>query len=233
MKAPGVFILIAMAIMQECLIGQNASDIGLNKKMTSFDAYKAAINDTLPRLEPLFQSYKDALTQGDQVQQKSILHQIVLRNTLENWRWQFYQYGQENQDKLSDRERAAWQIVNQIFSGQTVPPEPEDMLKMPPEKIYESIVQEKKAFDEVMAQFEQSTHKRSNSVSLFASELETETTSTTPVPSANKMNQQPKSAASPMPAETQSSPGFPIVPVAIVGAVIVGIVLYLLRRKST
>jgi hypothetical protein len=50
--------------------------------------------------------------------------------------------------------------------------------------------------------------------------------------------QQPKSTAqatpSPTAAETMSAPsGFPIVPVAILAALIVGIVLYLLRRKST
>ncbi len=60
---------------------------------------------------------------------------------------------------------------------------------------------------------------------------------TTPVPAAATPVQQPKSTApatpSPTVAETKSSPGFPIVPVAIVGAVIVGIVLYLLRHKST
>jgi hypothetical protein len=57
---------------------------------------------------------------------------------------------------------------------------------------------------------------------------------TTPVPAAATPVQQPKSTATPSPtAETSSSRGFPIVPVAIVVAVIVGIVLYLLRRKST
>lgn len=59
---------------------------------------------------------------------------------------------------------------------------------------------------------------------------------TTPVPPTTTPVQQPQSTApatpSPTAAQTQSSRGFPIVPLAIGGAVIVGIVLYLLRRKS-
>jgi len=58
---------------------------------------------------------------------------------------------------------------------------------------------------------------------------------TTSVPPTAMPVQQPKSAASPSPAaaEPKSSPGFPVLPVAIVAAVLVGVVLYLLRRKST
>lgn len=61
---------------------------------------------------------------------------------------------------------------------------------------------------------------------------------TTPVPPTTTPVQQPESTApaTPSPTATETKPapsGFPIVPVAIVGAVIVGIVLFLLRRKST
>lgn len=63
------------------------------------------------------------------------------------------------------------------------------------------------------------------------------TAQTTLVPTTITPVQQSKSTTpatpSPMVAQTQSSPDFPILPVAIAGAVIMGIVLYLLRRKST
>lgn len=60
----------------------------------------------------------------------------------------------------------------------------------------------------------------------------------TPIPPATTTAQQPNfplpATPSPTADETKSTPsGFPIVPVAIVGALILGIVLYLLRRKST
>jgi hypothetical protein len=55
----------------------------------------------------------------------------------------------------------------------------------------------------------------------------------TPVPPAATPVQQPKSAASPAAAAKSAPSGFPLVPVAILAAVIAGIVLYLLRRKST
>lgn len=62
----------------------------------------------------------------------------------------------------------------------------------------------------------------------------------TPAPSNPVPTQQPKSTAvaTPMPSptaeETMPAPsGFPIVPVAVLAAVILGIVLYLLRRRST
>lgn len=56
---------------------------------------------------------------------------------------------------------------------------------------------------------------------------------TTPVPPATTPVQQVKSAASATPAaETKSSSGFPIVPVGTIGAVLVGIIFYLLRRKT-
>lgn len=58
----------------------------------------------------------------------------------------------------------------------------------------------------------------------------------TPIPKATKTVQQPKSTAPATPAptvgETKSSRGFPIVPMAIVGMVIVGIIILILRRKS-
>jgi hypothetical protein len=44
---------------------------------------------------------------------------------------------------------------------------------------------------------------------------------------------QPKASPTPAAVETESSSSFPILPVAIVGAVILGIVIYVLRRKST
>lgn len=59
------------------------------------------------------------------------------------------------------------------------------------------------------------------------------TATSTPVPPAATPTQKHALLPSPPPAETHSSSGFPIVPVAIISAVIVGIVLYLLRRKST
>lgn len=43
---------------------------------------------------------------------------------------------------------------------------------------------------------------------------------------------QPKTSPTPATVETESSSSFPILPVAIVGAVILGIVIYVLRRKS-
>lgn len=60
----------------------------------------------------------------------------------------------------------------------------------------------------------------------------------TPVPTvpalASVKQSSPQPTASPTPtAEIKSSPGFPFVPVAIVAAVIVGIVMLILRRKST
>jgi len=61
-----------------------------------------------------------------------------------------------------------------------------------------------------------------------------ETTPTPKPPPAPVEKQTPKPAATPRPTEkTKPAPsGFPIVPVTIVGALVVGIVLYLLRRKS-
>ena len=61
--------------------------------------------------------------------------------------------------------------------------------------------------------------------------------STTATQSLSILTQQPQSTApatpSPKKTETKSAPsGFPVLPVAIIGVVIVGIVLYLLRRKS-
>jgi hypothetical protein len=57
---------------------------------------------------------------------------------------------------------------------------------------------------------------------------------TTSAPSSTTLDQRPKSASSPtLSAATKPSPDFPTVPVAIVAAVIVGIVLFILRRKST
>jgi hypothetical protein len=67
----------------------------------------------------------------------------------------------------------------------------------------------------------------------------TTTEQSTPVPTplspAPVEKQAPKpEASSTLAVETKSAPsGFPIVPVAIVGAVIVGIVVFLLRRKSS
>lgn len=60
-------------------------------------------------------------------------------------------------------------------------------------------------------------------------------TQTPPIPPVGTSDQKPKSAAAPTPAaEAKSAPsGFPFVPMAIVGAVILGIVLYLRRRKSS
>lgn len=64
--------------------------------------------------------------------------------------------------------------------------------------------------------------------------MSTVITQAAPMPPAATPVQQLKSAASPTPAPEPkpASPGFPVVPVAIVVAVVVGIVLYLLRRKS-
>lgn len=62
------------------------------------------------------------------------------------------------------------------------------------------------------------------------------TTATPSRPAETTLVQHPQSAASPSLTATQTKsalPDFPIVPVAIVGTVIVGIVFYLLRRKST
>lgn len=73
-------------------------------------------------------------------------------------------------------------------------------------------------------------------VSLVDSSLPTASATATPVPPVATSVQQPESAppATPLPtvAETQSSRGFPIVPVAIIGVVIVGIAIFVLRRKS-
>lgn len=71
------------------------------------------------------------------------------------------------------------------------------------------------------------------SSSVQAKEIKPAAQSTPAQPTATPI--QSKSQASPTPTtETNSAPaGFPIVPAAIVGAVIVGIVLYLVRRKST
>ena len=57
----------------------------------------------------------------------------------------------------------------------------------------------------------------------------------TPMPPMETLFQQPKSEATPsikIEVETPSSSSFPILPVAILAAVIVGIVLYIFRRKS-
>jgi hypothetical protein len=57
----------------------------------------------------------------------------------------------------------------------------------------------------------------------------------TPMPPMETLVQQPKSEATPsikIEVETPSSSSFPILPVAILAAVIVGIVIYILRRKS-
>lgn len=65
--------------------------------------------------------------------------------------------------------------------------------------------------------------------------LQPETPPPTEEPTSSTPMQQPKSTASSSPtAETKLAPSsFPILPAAIIGAVIVGIVFYLLRRKST
>jgi hypothetical protein len=149
-----IFVLFIAAFMQGRINAQNASDIGFSVKPNPFDAYAAAIQDTLPRLEPYFRAYKEAEKQGDKVQQEAMLHQIVLRNSLENWRWQFYQYGIKNEQTLSDRERAVWTMVNTMFAGRTSPPNPESMLGMSPEQIRQSIIREKEEFNKTLTAFD-------------------------------------------------------------------------------
>ncbi len=211
------------------MAAQNASDIGFNMKPTPFDAYAAATQDTLPRLEPYFRAYKEAEKQGDKVQKEAMLHQIVLRNTLENWRWQFYQYGIQNEQKLSDRERAVWKMINTMFAGRTAPPNPENMLRIPPEQIRESIIREKEEFNKTLTAFDSGNF---GNKPLPTTITPTAGVQTTPAPSVATPVQQAQTAMSPTVAQTQSTLGFPFVPVTILAAVIVGIVLYLLRRKS-
>jgi hypothetical protein len=55
----------------------------------------------------------------------------------------------------------------------------------------------------------------------------------TPAPAiVQQLTPQPTTSPTPTTVETKPSPSFPIIPVAIVGVVIVGIVLFILRRKS-
>jgi hypothetical protein len=54
-----------------------------------------------------------------------------------------------------------------------------------------------------------------------------------PVPTQQPQSTPPTTPFPPTVEDKSASPGFPIMPVAIISAVIVGIVIYLLRRKST
>jgi hypothetical protein len=242
-----VFVLFIAALMQGSMAAQNASDIGFSMKPTPFDAYSAATEDTLPRLEPYFRAYKEAEKQGDKVQQEAILHQIVLRNTLENWRWQFYQYGIQNEQKLSDRERAVWKMVNTMVAGQTEPPNPENMLGIPPEQIRQSIIREEEEFNNTLTAFDSGDFKLPypdrmpiGKKPLPATITPTTGVQTTLAPPAPRPDQQPKSAASPT-AKPESSPivqtgssksfPWPWIIGAILLLAVVGGILLKLRRK--
>jgi hypothetical protein len=242
-----IFVLFIAALMQGSMAAQSASGISFSTKPTPFDAYAAATQDTLPRLEPYFRAYKEAAKKGDKIQQEAMLHQIVLRNTLENWRWQFYQYGLQNEQKLSDRERAVWKMVNTMFVGRTAPPNPEHMLGIPPEQIRQSIIREKEEFNKTLTAFDSGYFKLPYPDRMPigkkpqpATITSTSGVQTTLAPPAATPDQQPKSAASPT-AKPESSPIVQTEPSKsfpwpwIVGAIllfaIVGGVLLKFRRK--
>lgn len=224
-----IFVLFIAAFMQGSMGAQNASDIGFSMRPTPYDAYAAAIKDTLPRLEPYLRAYKEAEKQGDKVQQEAMLHQIVLRNTLENWRWQFYQFGIQNEQKLSDRERAAWEMVNTMFAERTAPPNPENMLRIPPEQIRESIIREKEEFNKTLTAFDSGNF---GSKPLPTIITPTAGVQTTPAQSAATSVQISTPPAAPLPslAETKSSPWQWIISAILLLAVAGGI-LFKLRRK--
>ena len=215
--------------MQGSMAAQNASDIGFSMRPNPYDAYAAAIQDTLPRLEPYFRAYTEAEKQGDKVQQEAMLHQIVLRNTLENWRWQFYQYGIQNEQKLSDRERVAWEMVNTMFAGRTAPPNPENMLRIPPDQIRESIIREKEEFNKTLTAFDSGNF---GNKPLPTTITPTAGVHTTPAPSAATSAQKsaPPAAPGPSLAETKSLLWLWIIGAVLILAVAGGILLKL-RRK--
>lgn len=227
MKSWHIILVLFIAIaMQGSMAAQNASDIGFGMRPNPYDAYAAAIQDILPRLEPYLRAYKEAEKQGDKVQQEAMLHQIVLRNTLENWRWQFYQYGIKNVEKLSDRERAAWEMVNTMFAGRTAPPNPENMLRIPPEQIRDSIIREKEEFNKTLTAFDSGNF---GSKPLPTVITPTAGVRTRPAPSADTSVQKSTPPAAPMPslAETKSTRWPWIIGAILLLAVASGILLKL------
>jgi hypothetical protein len=217
-------VVLPIVIIAFTAAAQDAADVGFRKRLTPYDAYAAAIEDTLPRLEPLFQAYRQAVREKNQAKQAELHRKIALRNSLGDWRRKFFEWGRKNSEQLSSEARAVWNMIANDVRLRDAATSPKELLTIPPPQIRQAIIMEREAFLKAVKESRGLNESRQSAIAPGG-----DPSYSGQAPPTQHLTPQPSRGSA---FSRIANTAFPVVPVAIIAAVIIGILIFLVRRRS-